>query len=335
LQVLLIGGAGFVGLNIAVRFARDGHDAIVFDRAPPPDAALAALGEVRRHISFVCGDVTAPATVTAGISRDIDAIVYGAAITADAARDAAEPERILAVNLGGLVPVLRAARAAGVRRVVNLSSSAALGRAVEGGELIEETLPGDPVSLYAVTKHAGERVAARLGDLWQMDIVTVRLSSVFGPFEYQTGVRDTPSPLGQIMMAAVRREAAVLARPGVRDWVYAPDVADAIAHVFAAPRLGHRLYNVTSGRCWSALSWGEALVQLRPGFTCRLAAPGEAATIDLFGASDRPPLSPSRLRDEGWVAAHGPETSLADFDGWARRWGAALWGREWMPTRSS
>jgi UDP-glucose 4-epimerase len=326
-RALVIGGAGFVGLNIAARLARQGHEVQVLDRAPPTATLLEALGEVRSSIQFIPGDVTVPESVAAAITPRIDAIVYGAAITADAARDAAEPERILAVNLGGLVAVLRAARAAGARRVINLSSGSALGRAVEGRQLLDETLLADPVSLYAITKHASERVTDRLAELWQMDAVNVRLSSVFGPFEYATGVRDTLSSLGQIMMAATRGTPAILARPGMRDWIYAPDVADAIALLLGAPTLAHRLYNIAPGQSWTALAWGEALARLRPSFACRLAARGEAATIDLFAASDRPPLSAARLKEElGWTAAHGLEASLADFDAWSRRWGPQLWG---------
>jgi UDP-glucose 4-epimerase len=327
-RVLVVGGAGFVGLNIAARLAELGHEVSVLDRALPPASVLAALGGSRAGITFISGDVTRPESVAAAVIPGLEAIVYGAAITADAARDAAEPERILSVNLVGLVHVLRAARAAGVRRVINLSSGSALGRAVEGPDLLHETLLADPVSLYAITKHASERVADRLADLWQMDIINVRLSSVFGPLEYATGVRDTLSPLGQIMMAATRGTPAVLARPGVRDWVYAPDVADAIFRLLEAPKLVHRLYNITSGQSWSALAWGERLAGLRPGFSCRLATHGEATTIDLFAATDRPPLSAARLKDElGWIAAHGLQESLADFDAWSRRWGAAIWGQ--------
>ena len=326
MRALIVGGAGFVGLNIAAKFSRDRYDVIAIDRAHPPPAAIAALGADAARIAFVKGDVTLPESVTTHIADGIDTIVYGAAITAGSARDAAEPERVLAVNLGGLVPVLRAARDAKVRRVINLSSAAALGRAAASPPPLEETLPPDPTSLYAITKSASERVAARLAELWSLDVLSVRLSAVFGPFEYSTGVRDTLSPLSQIMIAAAHSRPATLARPGERDWLYAPDVADAVACLAQASSPRHGLYNITTPERYAAQVWGEALSRRRPGFSCRLARSDETPTIDLHAASDRPSLSPARMRDEfGWIAPHGCAASVDAFDAWARRWGPALW----------
>jgi UDP-glucose 4-epimerase len=94
--------------------------------------------------------------------------------------------------------------------------------------LLDEELPCDPVSLYAITKFASEKVAARLAALWQTDFISVRLSAVFGPWERATGVRDTLSPLMQIFTAHAKQSAAHSGPPGVRDWIYAPDVADAM-----------------------------------------------------------------------------------------------------------
>ena len=71
--------------------------------------------------------------------------------------------------------------------------------------LLDEETPCDPVSLYAITKFASEKVAARLAGLWQHDIISVRLSAVFGPWERSNDVRDTPSPQAQILAAMQER----------------------------------------------------------------------------------------------------------------------------------
>jgi UDP-glucose 4-epimerase len=328
MRVVILGGSGFVGLNIGERLARAGHEVVALDRQPPPPAVVEALGDAASSIRFAIADVTRPNSLAEEIRPGTDALICGAAITADAARDAAEPERVLAVNLVGFVAALRAARDARVGRIVNLSSGAAVGLPA-GVELFEEACTTDPASLYAISKFASERVAARLAALWSLDVVSVRLSSVFGPLEYATGVRDTLSPMGQIMMAATHGRPALLPRPGFRDWVYAPDVAEAVAQVLAHSKLGHRLYNIAPDTAWSALAFGEALAVLRPGFVCRLAQPDEAATIDLFADVDRPRLPPERIAtDVGWRARYGMTAALADFDGWAGRHGERVWGRE-------
>lgn len=318
MKILVFGGTGFVGLNIAEALLTRGHAVTLFDRAGLPPAAQRAFAVHGDRLAMVQGDVLDRAAVESVIGGGIDVIVMGAAITADAARDAADPETILHVNLLAQVPILMAARAARVKRVINLSSAGAYGDAAYRHALLDEELACDPVSLYAITKFASEKVAARLAALWPFDIISVRLSGVFGPWERATGVRDTLSPQVQILEALQRRGQALLARPGVKDWIYAPDVADALALLIEAEKPAHRLYNISTGVEWSALQWGEALAALNPGFVCRLAAPTEAANIDLHSDADRAPLAVSRIEQEfGWRARFGCAESVADLNTWS------------------
>jgi UDP-glucose 4-epimerase len=317
MRVLIFGGTGFVGLNIAAALLGRGHAVTLFDRAKLPAAAQQDFAGCSEALTVVQGDVTDRQAVMDVVAGGHDAIVLGAAITAGPARDAADPESIMQVNLLAQLPVLVAARRNGVVRVINLSSAAAYGDAGSRHALLDEDTACDPVSLYAITKFASERVAARLAALWHFDIVSVRLSAVFGPWERATGVRDTLSPQAQILAAIHQQGKAVLPRPGVRDWIYSPDVADAVRLLIEAPQPKHALYNISTGQEWSALQWGQDLARLHPGFVCRLAEPGETPTIDLYGPTDRAPLSVLRLAQEfGWRARFGCEESAVDLSRW-------------------
>ena len=325
MKILIFGGAGFVGLNIAAHLLARGHGVTLFDRADLPRAAQQAFAGFGDRLTLVQGDVRDQQAVEQVIAKGYDAIVLGATITADAARDAAEPLSILQVNLLAQVPVLEAARRSGVARVINLSSGSAYGAAAFRHALLDEETLCDPVSLYAITKYASEKMAARLSALWSLDIISVRLSGVFGPWERATGVRDTPSAQAQIVAALRQQSQAVLPRPGVRDWIYAPDVADAVTVLIEATKPQHRLYNISTGREWSALQWGQQLASLHPGFVCRLAESGEAATIDLHSEADRAPLSMLRLEQEfGWRARFGCADSAADLNNWWMRHGEGI-----------
>jgi UDP-glucose 4-epimerase len=316
MRVLIFGGTGFVGLNIAAALLARGHAVTLFDRAKLPAAAQQDFAGYGEALTVVQGDVTDRRAVMDVVAGGHDAIVLGAAITAGPARDAADPESIMQVNLLAQLPVLVAARRSGVMRVINLSSASAYGDAGSRHALLDEETACDPVSLYAISKFASERVAARLAALWHFDIVSVRLSGVFGAWERATGVRDTLSPQAQIL-AAIPQGEALLPRPGVRDWIYASDVADAVTLLIETPKPKHQLYNISTGREWSALQWGQHLAKLHPGFVCRLAEPGETPTIDLHGPTDRAPLSVARLAQEfGWRARFGCDESAADLSQW-------------------
>ena len=317
MRILIFGGTGFVGLNIAAALLTRGHAVTLFDRAGLPPAAEQDFARHAGRLTAIQGDITDRRSIEDAIAAGFEAIILGAAITAGPEREAADPEAILRVNLLAQTPILNAARRGGVGRIVNLSSAAAYGANAFANAPLDEETSCDPVSLYAITKFASEKVAARLAALWQCDIISVRLSAVFGPWERATGVRDTLSPQAQIFAALQGGREAILSRPGVRDWIYAPDVAEAVTLLIEAAKPKHQLYNISTGVQWSALQWGQQLAALHSGFICRLTEPGEAPTVDLHGPADRAPLSVLRLAQEfGWRARFGCADSATDLSAW-------------------
>lgn len=325
MKILVFGGTGFVGLNIAAALLARGHAVTLFDRAGLPPAAAKDFAAHAGRLTAIQGDITDQKDIEQVIAAGHDAVILGAAITAGPEREARDPETILRVNLLAQTPVLTAARRFGVKRIINLSSGSAYGASSFRNAVLDEETACDPVSLYAITKLASEKVAARLAALWQTDIISVRLSAVFGPWERSNVVRDTPSPQAQMLAALEAGSEAVLARPGVRDWIYAVDVAEAVTLLIEAERPKHQLYNISTGAEWPALQWGQQLATLHPGFICRLAEAGEAPTIDLHSPADRAPLSVSRLKEEfGWQARFGCTDSVAALSGrWTRHRGEA------------
>ena len=325
MRALIFGGAGFVGLNIVEALLNRGHEVIAFDRSPLPATALRAFAALPGRLRAITGDVTDRAAVAETIRPGLDAIVLGSAITADATRDAADPETILAVNLMAQIPILERARDVGTGRIVNLSSGIVYGGLGEREPVLSEETAVDPVGLYAISKYATERVGTRLASLWGIDHVNVRLSAVFGPWELATQARDTLSPQRQMAGLVGTGRPALLARPGWRDWVYAPDVAEAVIRLIAAPRLTTRLFNVSTPDRWPALDWGRRLGALDPDFVCRLVEPGETPTVHLHAPIDRTPLSTDRMRDElGWTARFGMQASADHFVAWWRRHGSTV-----------
>jgi UDP-glucose 4-epimerase len=317
MKILVFGGTGFVGLNIASALLARGHAVTLFDRAGLPPAAAKDFASHGDRLTVIEGDIRDKQAIEPVIAAGHEAIILGAAITAGPEREAADPETILAVNLLAQTPVLIAARRAGVRRIINLSSAAAYGASSFRNAILDEETACDPVSLYAITKVASEKIAARLAGLWQTDIISVRLSAVFGPWERSNDVRDTPSPQAQILAALEAGGEAVLSRPGVRDWIYALDVAEAVSLLIEADRPKHQLYNISTGAEWPALQWGQQLAALHPPFICRLAEAGEAPTVDLHSAADRAPLSVSRMAQEfGWRARFGCADSATELSAW-------------------
>src|ERR1700680_4922183 len=82
LKILIFGGAGFVGINIAAALLARGHGVTLFDRAAVPRGGRQAFAGYGDLLKRVQGDLTEPHSVENVIASGCDAIVLGAAITA-------------------------------------------------------------------------------------------------------------------------------------------------------------------------------------------------------------------------------------------------------------
>ncbi len=320
MHVAIAGGGGFVGLAIAEALVANGAHVRLVDLNPPPEAALRYLGDhsALGAIEVQVTDVTDRRAAVQALDH-VDAVVLAAAVTSAAERERQRPQETLETNILGFTNLLEAARADGAKRIVNLSSASAYGATGFMGEgpMTEEGDWPRPDTLYGISKLASEGIASRLATLWGADIVSVRLSSVFGPWERDTGRRDTLSPHLQAARLMLAGETAVLPRVCKRDWTDSRAVAAAIVGVLKARRLAHPLYNVSSGREWTVADWLDALVAARPELKWRLAEAGEPGNVTTHGDKDRRPISCERLRSElGLDLWRAPADLATDFLDW-------------------
>jgi UDP-glucuronate 4-epimerase len=160
-----------------------------------------------------------------------------------------------------------------------------------------------------------------------LDLTVARLGTCFGPWERDTGVRDTPSAPLQILRLAERGEPVVLPRPSRRDWLYVRDCAGGLAALLDRRRLPHATYNVATGRECSLVDLCRTLAALRPGFDWRLrdeSEPEAAANVALYARYDRASMDVSRLRsDTGFVPRFDLPAAMRDFVDWRRLYGDA------------
>lgn len=324
MATLVTGGAGFVGLNLVEALLARGEEVVLFDSGALPAAAEWGFARHAARLAFVKGDVRDSAAVERAFSaKRIERVAHCAAVTSGAAREAREPFAIVAVNVQGTINVLEAARRRGAGRVVVTSSGAVYGEsAYRLAQLHEDATPAVPVTLYAITKFAAERVCARLRELWPMDVVCARLGTVVGPWERDTGARDNFGTHSQLARLALKGETAVLPPREVRrDWIYARDAADGLAALLEARAPGHGLYNLGAGRDWSGCitAWCEALRSAFPEFRFRAAKEGEEPNIG-YTDCDRGLMDVGRLaHDVGFRPRFGPAEAYADYLEWLKR----------------
>jgi dTDP-glucose 4,6-dehydratase len=322
LSILLTGGSGFVGLNVAELLLARGDDVVLFAATPPPEPAVREFSPAPGRLAVVIADVTDGAALDRAMrAHQVDRVIHAAAITAGAERDKREARRIAEVNLLGTIETLEAARRRAVRRFIQVSTGSVYGRAgvVDGGGFLEEDEPAPvPQSLYGITKYAAERTALRYRELFGMDVVAARLATVFGRWEFETGVRDSMSLVLQATrLAEAGREAVLPAGLEMRDWIYAPDAARALAALLDAERPSHDVYNVGTGRPWTVAEWCDRLKVRYPAFSWRETRRSDELTVTLLGSGGRSPFAARRLRgDIGFVPRYGLDDAFADYMAW-------------------
>jgi nucleoside-diphosphate-sugar epimerase len=323
---LVIGGAGFVGLNIVEELLRLSETVVAFDKTPVPEIALKSFSELPGKLKFFQGDITRLDDISKAV-RDysIKWIYHGAAVTAGLQRERDEPELVFSVNTIGLVNTLKASKAADtVKRIINISSGSAYGNGGFGdtgwtGPLDEYGTIEDPETLYAISKYASERIARRLSSVMDLNVFNVRLSAIFGPWEYDTGLRDTLSAPMQASLLALKGCTAILSRRESRDWTYSRDVAKALNALMKHKSPSYDLYNVTSEKPWSVADWCGCLSKTFPEFDYRIAQGEEVANVNLFGERDRLVMSPDRLaKDIGYSLSGNVQNIYSDFESWMR-----------------
>jgi nucleoside-diphosphate-sugar epimerase len=321
MSLLITGGAGFCGLNIAEWALARGETVVCYGIEPPSAAAQRQFSSLPGRYIVQSGDVCDAGALRAAMqANDVRHVVHAAAITAGMAREASETARIVRVNLGGTIEVMEACLAQKVSRVVQLSSGSIFGAGVRTTvvPLDEDRDPPVPDSVYGISKYAAERLCVRYRTTRGLDVAIVRLGVVFGRWEHDTGVRDTLSIPWQLTACAAAGGHAVLNPVLPQDWVYATDVASAVGQILYATHAPPRaVYHLSAGRCWSAEDWCARLAAHYPGFTYVRASDSSQINVGVQAPTPRPRFSVERLsEDYGFRARFGPEAAFEDYMAW-------------------
>jgi nucleoside-diphosphate-sugar epimerase len=321
MTIMVTGAFGFVGLNIVEALLGRGETVVALGLGGVPAEAEAEFRDLPGKLVAIEADVTTEGVIAGAMAAHaLDRLIHTAAITAGYEREKATPAKVFEINLLGTVAAIQAARDNAVKKIVSFSSSSVYGNGADAVETVDEATTWPRMgTIYAISKYAAERTALRLGELWDLDVSLLRPGAVYGPFERDTGARDTLSAVLQVTRMARAGTPVVLQRRAMADWVYGPDVAGAALALLDDIGLGGRVYNIACGpdKRFALEAWGKKLEAQFPGFTCRLAEPSETGNVELYGDRERPPLSVSALaRDTGFVPAFGLNEAFAHYLPW-------------------
>ncbi|MEM3079271.1 MAG: NAD-dependent epimerase/dehydratase family protein [Thermoproteota archaeon] len=239
MRVLITGGAGFIGHNLAIRLKNKGFEVRVVDSLER-STSLAVKKLEDAGVPLTRAGVTNTDEVK-NVLKNVDIIVHAAAYT-DVAESMENPLLYLEKNVLGTASVIEASLKTGVGLFIYLSSAAVYGDPVRLP--VDENHPTDPLSPYGLSKLMGEE-AARFFSRLGLKYVVLRLFNVYGPGQNMAyaGV------ITRFIERACKGLPPVVYGDGeqTRDFIHVEDVAGAV-ELAIKTRHVNQVFNIGTGR---------------------------------------------------------------------------------------
>jgi UDP-glucose 4-epimerase len=254
-EVLVTGGAGFIGSNLVERLIMNGFTVTVLDDLST--GKLENLEELRNRFKFIKGDVR-DAKVTRKAAEGKDAVFHMAAI-ASIERSVQDPSTVEEVNVIGTLNLLKASVECGVRRFIYPSSCSVYGEAKKIP--IDESSPKCPISPYAVSKLAAENYCSVFHKLFGLGTVSLRFFNVYGP-------RQAYGPycgvITNFMERLMRNENLIIHGDGeqTRDFINVRDAVESCILAMESKDAIGEVFNVGSGKATSINELARMMIQI-------------------------------------------------------------------------
>lgn len=246
-NILITGGAGFIGSNLVEALLNDERVGLVrvLDNLATGFEKNIAEFMARDGFEFIKGDIRDYDTCLAA-TRGINLITHQAAL-GSVPRSIKDPLTSNEVNITGTLNIFHAAVQNGIKRVVFAASSSTYGDS-EGLPKVEPVI-GKPLSPYAVTKYVNELYADVFSKTYDFQYIGLRYFNVFGPKQDPSGAYAAVIPL--FMKAAIENETPFINGDGSysRDFTYVENAVQAnlLALFTENDQAINQVYNVALG----------------------------------------------------------------------------------------
>jgi dTDP-glucose 4,6-dehydratase len=319
-KVMVTGGAGFIGSTLVRELAKEGAKVIVFDIFSSGD--MSNLKGIDQKIKVIRGDITSK-NFRNILEKSGAEYVFNLAAEPYIPHCYNRPLRFFEVNANGALNVLFASKQAGVKKIIQYSTSEVYGSAKYVP--MDEDHPTLPLSTYAVSKLATDRLCYTLHHEQGIPVVILRQFNVYGPRETQPYI--IPEIITQLSRGNKLKLGNIQAR---RDLTYVEDAAKGAIALMKTKGTEGQVFNMGTGKDWSVKDMAEIIGGLMGH---------ERINIEVDKARLRP-LDVSVLRCNhskmskltGWQPKvsfeEGLRRTIEDFESHGRVW---LWERKLSP----
>lgn len=308
MNILLIGGAGFVGTYLAEYFRDAGHNVWV-TKIPGSGFSLPGVG-------VLCVDILNTADIETAFEETSPDGIFNLAAQSSVAISWEKPALTADVNIKGCVNLLETARKfGGSPKIILIGSGEEYGVLSPEDMPVREEKPLNPANIYAATKACQENLGKIYAAAYGMDIVSTRSFNHFGPRQSDRFVVSSFCKQAAEIEKGLKEPVMNVGNLSVkRDFLDVRDVVAAYSLLLEKGRKGE-VYNVGSGKALEIKSLLDII----------LSRTNKEIIVNIDKSKFRPADVPlieadvSKLKkDTGWEAAISMEQTVEDTLGWWR-----------------
>jgi UDP-glucose 4-epimerase len=238
MNILVTGGAGFIGSQMAKRHLADGHRVVIVD-----DLSSGRRERLPEKARFVEADIAGTDLEPLLREEKIDFVSHHAA-QIDLRHSVADPVGDARANVIGSLMLFEAMRRAGVKHVLFASTGGAIYGEPEGGRPAPEAHPTNPVSPYGCAKLSIEKYMHYYRVVHGFRTQVFRYANVYGPWQDGTGEAGVVAIFSEAMLGS-RRLKINGDGEQTRDYVFVGDLVEAATRAASSDKSG--VWNLGTG----------------------------------------------------------------------------------------
>jgi UDP-glucose 4-epimerase len=243
-KVLVTGGAGFIGSHLTEALLRKGYSVRVLDDFSTGKRENLIFDKAYPSLEIIEGDIRDFSTCQKAM-KGMEYVFHQAALPS-VQRSVEDPETSNAINVGGTLNILLAAKEVGVKRVIYASSSSVYGDTPTLPK--HEEMPSNPLSPYALQKYVGEQYCRLFYQLYSLETIALRYFNIFGPKQDPNSLYSAVIP--KFIDALLQGRPPIIFGDGEqsRDFTYIENVVQANLLAMSAEHLHGEAINIAYGK---------------------------------------------------------------------------------------
>jgi UDP-glucose 4-epimerase len=252
-KLLITGGMGAIGKNLAAAAINKGFDVVVLD-----DFSSAGGGTLDKKVQVHKGSIEDHVLVEKLLKDSVEYVIHLAALFANQ-NSVDNPRADLSTNGLGSLNVAQMSAQARIKRVVYASSSCVYENS--NVAMSETSEVGGFDTPYALTKYLGEKYFELYGHLDELDYSIVRIFNSYGPYEFPGKYRNV---IPNFLKLAMNREPLPILGTGseTRDFTYVTDIAEGMLLALITPEAKGEIFNLGNGKETSVIELANAVNEI-------------------------------------------------------------------------